>query len=233
MILRRFRLVMVAKITLLITISLLAQTQPGMPMAGSYTILVDGKPAGVERFEQAATAQNLIIKSTTEITSGGQAEKLTVMTELRGSKPVRYEVESSGGGRNQKYTLLFEAGAANVVIEAYGRRSERIIEVSEDVVLLDKNVWHHYGLLINRYNLNKRGAQSFPAITPQAGLRQYVAEVEYKDKTTFNAGGQKLRANRFIVLQGDGYEAEVIADESNRVLSIEVSALETKAVLQL
>ena len=36
-----------------------------------------------------------------------------------------------------------------------------------------------------------------------------------------------------MVLHGDGYEVEVIADESNRVLSIEVSAFETKAVLQL
>ena len=56
-------------------------------------------------------------------------------------------------------------------------------------MLLDKNVWHHYGLLINRYDINKRGAQSFPAITPQAGLRQYIAEVEYKDKTYFQRRG--------------------------------------------
>lgn len=224
---------MVAKIILLVAAVLLGQSQPGMPMAGSYTILVDGKPAGVERFEQAATAQSLVIKSTTEITTNGQTEQLTATTELRGSKPVRYEMETTAGGRTQRYSLKFEAGVASAVIEAYGRRSERTIEVSENVVLLDRNVWHHYGLLINRYNLNSRGAQRFLAITPQAGLRQYVAEVEYKDKTNFSAGGQKLKANRFIVLLGDGYEAEVIADESNRVLSIEVAALETKALLQL
>lgn len=222
-----------AKVIFLVTISMLARAQGSEPVKGSYTILVDGKPAGVERFEQVATAQSMIVKSTTEISSGGQTEKIIATTELKGSRPVRYEMESSGGAGARKYSLSFEAGVANIVIEAYGRRSERIIEVREDVVLLDKNVWHHYGLLISRYDLSKRGAQTFPAITPQAGLRQYVAEVEYKDKTTFNAGGQKLRANRFIVLQGDGYEAEVIADESNRVLSIEVSALETKAILQL
>ena len=194
---------------------------------------MNGKPAGVERFEQVATAQSLIVKSTTEIMTGGQTEKTTATIELKGSRPVRYEMEIAGGGTTRKYSLQFEAGVATIVIEAYGRRSERTIEVSEDVVLLDKNVWRHYGLLIGRYDLKRRGAQSFPAITPQAGLRQYVAEVEYKDKTTFSAGGQKLKANRFVVLLGDGYEAEVIADESNRVLSIEVSALETKAILQL
>ena len=222
---------MVVKIILLVTVSILAQTH--QPVTGSYAILVDGKQAGVERFELIATAQNLIVKSTTEITAGGQTEKIAATTELKGSRPVRYEMESVAGNRVQKYSLRFEAGVASVVIEAYGRRSERTIEVSEDVVLLDRNVWHHYGLLIDRYDLKKRGAQRFPAITPQAGLRQYVAEVELKGKTTFNAGGQKIRANRFIVLLGDGYEAEVIADESNRVLSVEVPALETKALLQL
>jgi hypothetical protein len=206
-------------------------TMPGMlpeTVTGSYQILVEDEPAGVERFEQTADGQRLVIKSVAEVTGGGQKEQITATTELIGSRPVRYEVETIAGGRSQKYSLQFEAGVARAVIEAYGRRSERDIVVDRDVVILDKNIWHHYALLISRYDLKRRGAQLFPVITPQSGLRGYLAEVEFKGNTTF----RKVRANRFVVLLGEGYEAEVIADGSNRLLSIEVSALDTKAVLQ-
>ena len=98
---------MVAKIIFLLTISMLRTDAAGASLAGSYTILVDGKPAGVERFEQAATAQSLIMKSTTEITAGGQTEKIIATTELRGTRLVRYEMESSGGGRSPEIHFAY------------------------------------------------------------------------------------------------------------------------------
>ena len=217
---------------LLIILSLLVQAGGREPRAGSYNILLDKKSVGVERFEQTLSGQNMVVRSTTEITSGTATQKVTAVTELSGGRPVRYEMEMAAGERSQKYSLQFEAGTARVVIEAYGRRSERAVPVSEGVMLLDKNVWHHYELLINRFDMSKRGPQRFPVLTPQAGLREYVAEVELKEKTMYNAGGAKVRANSFVVTLGEGYEATVIVDESNRVLSIEVPALDTKVVLQ-
>jgi hypothetical protein len=225
--------VLVAKIILLAIVSLLWQAGGREPRTGSYNILVDKKPAGVERFEQTISEQNLVVRSSTEITSGGAPQKITAMTEMSGGRLVRYEMETGAGERLQKYSLQFESGIARVVIEAYGRRSERAVPVSEEVMLLDKNVWHHYGLLINKFDMKKRGPQRFSVLTPQAGLRQYIAEVELKEKTIYNAQGTKIGANLFIVTLGEGYEVIVIADESNRVLSIEVPALDTKAVLQL
>ena len=218
--------------SLLLIVCLLVQAGGHEPRTGSYNILLDKKTVGVERFEQTLSGQNLVVKSSTEITSAGAPQKVTATTELNGGRPVRYEVETGAGERLQKYSLQFEEGTVRVVIEAYGRRSERVVSVGEGVMLLDKNVWHHYELLINRFDMNKRGPQRFPVLTPQAGLREYVAEVELKEKTMYNAGGAKIRANSFIVTLGEGYDAIVIVDESNRVLSIEVPALDTKAVLQ-
>jgi hypothetical protein len=224
---------LIVKIISLAAVFLFAQASLPETVTGSYKILVDEKPAGVERFERNTVGQSLIMKSSTEVTVSGLTQKVTALTELYGSRLLRYELETATGDRIQKYSMRFESGVARVVIEAYGRQSERAVAVSRDVMLLDKNVWHHYGLLINRYDMNTRGAQRFPVITPQSGLRQYIAEVEFKDKTTFNAEGQKLKANRFTVLLDEGYEVEVVADESNRVLSIEVPAFDAKAVLQL
>jgi hypothetical protein len=217
---------------ILAIVSFLAQAAGPAPRTGSYNLILDRKSFGVERFEQTLSGQNMVVKSTTEITSGAAPQKITAVTELSGGLPIRYEVETGAGERAQKYILRFEPGVARVVIEAYGRRSERTIPVGEGVMLLDKNVWHHYELLINRFDMSKRGAQRFPVLTPQAGLREYTAEVELKEKITYRTGGAKVRANSFIVTLGEGYEAIVIVDESNRVLSIEVPALDTKAVLQ-
>ncbi len=217
---------------ILAVVSLLVQAGGREPRTGSYNIVLNKKSVGVERFEQTFAEQRLVVKSSTEITSGTAPQKITAMTELSGGRLIRYEVETGAGERLQKYSMQFEAGVARVVIEAYGRRSERTVTVGEEVMLLDKNVWHHYELLINKFDMNNRGPQRFTVLTPQAGLRQYVAEVELKEKTIYNTGSAKIRANSFIVTLGEGYEAIVIVDESNRVLSIEVPALDTKAVLQ-
>ena len=222
----------VVKIIFAAAVTLFGQGSLPETATGSYRILVEGKQAGVEHFERSTVGQSLIVKNSTEITVNGLTQKLTAMTELYASRLTRYELETTTGEHTQKYSLRFEQGVARVVIEAYGKQTERAVEVSDYVLLLDKNVWHHYGLLIGRYDMKRRGAQSFPVMTPQSGLRQYVAEVEYKEKTTFNAEGQKLKAHRFTLVVGEGYEVEVVADETNRPLSIEVFAFDAKAVLQ-
>jgi hypothetical protein len=225
--------VQIIKTIFLCAVFLFPQSSLPQTVTGTYKIFVDEKPAGVERFERNTVGQSLIMTSSTEVTVSGLTQKIVALTELYGSRLVRYELETTTGERIQKYSMRFKSGVAHVEIEAYGKRSERSVAVSHGVMILDKNVWHHYGLLIDRYDMNLRGAQQVPVMTPQSGLRQYIAEVEFKDKTTFNAEGQKLKANRFTILLGDGYEVEVVADESGRALSIEVSAFDAKAVLQL
>jgi hypothetical protein len=198
----------------------------------SFKILIDGKPAGWERVEETAQADGTLYKSSGELTTGTTSQKLLTTTEIKNGKPVRYTVEVTTGDRAQKLTVSFERGSARAIIESSTNKTERATRVDGDVILLDKNVWHQYRLLLSRYDLAARGKQRFNVFIPQAGLRQFSAEVELKDQTSINVRGEKRRANRFIVSLADGYDITVAADEAGTPLSIEVPSQDTKVVIE-
>lgn len=216
-----------ASIALYLTIGL-AQSEP----EGVYTILVDGKTVGQERF-QAAQADGLItIKSTGDIPLEGSSQKITTQTEIRKGRIERYLLELSKPSGNEKYDLSFGGGKTRVEIEAHGRKTERVKEVSDDAVLLDKHIWHHYRFLLAKYDLPSGGAQRLNVFIPQAAFRQYTAEIEMTKRVSFEFRDKKIQAYRFEILLADTYDVIVITDQEKIPLSIEIPSEKLKAVLE-
>lgn len=209
----------------------LCQSAP-VNKSASYKILIDGQPAGWERVEESHQTDGLVLKSSSEVTTGGQVQKLLTTTEFKNKRPVRYTVEITTDGRTQKYTINFERGRASVVIEYAGKSTERAARVDSEAVLLDKNVWHQYQMLLSKYDLVARGKQQFRVFIPQTGFRQFFAEVQLKEQTSINVRGEKKRANRFIINIADSFDILVIANESGVPLSIEVPSEDTKVIME-
>jgi hypothetical protein len=199
---------------------------------GSYKVLFDGKLVGQERFQ---TTQ---LEGVTKITSSGRvpgeepSQQITTMTEIRKGAIVRYTIELNKHSGIEKYWLNFIGGNVRVAVEANGRNTERLKQVSDGAVLLDKNVWHHYRFLLSKYDLSEGGIQTFNVFIPQAAFRQYRAEVEMKKKISFEFRHRKVEAYRFEILLADTYDVIVITDERKIPLSIEIPSEKVKAILE-
>lgn len=216
------------KLVIALFLSFFQQGQP--PVAGAYKILSDGALVGSERYEVTKTPAGYNVTSTTEFTLDGVARKIVTASEIKGRQLSHYAVEITARGRTQKYAIDFAEGRAKALIESGGRKTERAVSASEGVVPLDRNVWHHYGLLLASYDLKARGAQEFRVFIAQAGLREFTAEVELKGKTSVKIGEEKQPGYRFVIDLADGFEVVAVTDENKNMLSLEVPAQKTKIV---
>lgn len=206
----------------------LTQSEP----EGVYKILIDGKPAGQERFQATQSDDRLTIRSSGEVPVEGSSQIIKTTTEVIGGRINRYTLEFNKSTGIEKYDLGFSNGKARLVVEAHGRKTERTKEVSAGAVLLDKNVWHHYRFLLYKYNLNRGGSQRFDVFIPQAAFRQYTAEVEMKKQVTYEFREKKIEAYRFEILLADTYDVIVITDEKKIPLFIEIPSEKIKAILE-
>jgi hypothetical protein len=199
---------------------------------GTYKVLIDGKSAGVERFEIVSAPGSHTIKSTAEMQVRGGVQKIITSTQVRNQRMTRYTLEISEGAKTQNYVFDFNRGTARIAIEIDGRKTERTRRLSESIIPLDKNVWHHYLLLVQNYDLAQGGRQRLRIFIPQAAFAEYVALVELKETISYNFGQVKKKANRFSIIIGEGFEVKLIADEGGQPLSIEIPSEDTKVLLE-
>jgi hypothetical protein len=206
-----------------------APSQAGIS-GGSFAVTLDGKPAGWERFEITSAANRTIFKSTGENSLSGSTRSLATTTEVSDGKPKSYSLEVTEGGKLRKYAIGFTEEGAQIRVEAGGRTSERAVRLAPGVVLLDRDVWHHYQQLLSKFQPGVK-RQRFRIFSPQAALREMSADVELTGTTNFGSGSNKRKANRFLVLLAGGFEVKIIADDQGFPLQIEVPSLETKVIL--
>lgn len=196
----------------------------------SYRVMIDGKPAGVEVVRTIDNEAGRTVRSNSEMIVNGVTRRIETVSEIKDKKLTGYSVDVTEGGDRKKYSVMLTGRRARVRIEANNRTSERLIPIHEDVMFLDSNVWHHYAQLLARYNTAMGGTQRFFVLVPQATLRELVVEIRPDGQTTYRSGSSKIKAQRFLVLPA-GSEVRLIADESNRLVAIEVPALDTKVTI--
>ncbi|MEW6211889.1 MAG: hypothetical protein AB1631_26270 [Acidobacteriota bacterium] len=199
---------------------------------GTYRIQLNGKPAGQEQFEIVTQNETTTIKSHAQTTATGAAQKIITTTEIQNDKPVRYTVETVTGVNSQKYSLEFKEGVIHATIEAHGRKSERTRNVTRDVILLDRGVWHHYRFLLARYDMKAGGIQRFRVFSPLSGLRDFWADVRFLRRENFKSGQTKRSGDLFSIVLAEAFEVLVIADDARVPVSIEVPSEKTRAVLE-
>lgn len=200
--------------------------------SGTYRVQYDGRPAGIERFNTANIPQGFLMTSVSETQTGGTAKRIATSSDFRDSKLRGYHLEINSGNRSEKYTFQFTPFGVIIDIELNGKKTRRWRTYSGDIVLLDRDVWHHYFFLLSRYDLKKLGKQRFRVFIPQAAFREYSAEVEYKGRASIRTGEQRREGNRFTIILADGFEVNAIADQTGMPLSVEIPDEKKKAVLE-
>lgn len=139
------------------------------PDKGKFKILVNGQPAGTEEFSLSANGGNWIARGNAEIQTPQGATHVTGNLELRpDGSPVRYEWTIQGA-KKASSTIVFNGATANVELRMEGARpyTQQFTFNSDQVVVLDNNMYDQYAILARLYDWDKKGAQTFSVIVPQ------------------------------------------------------------------
>jgi hypothetical protein len=148
------------------------QTAPGVvaPDRGKFRLLSEGQQVGTEEFSVTPNGADWISSGSVEIKVPGAATTL-VRGELRlaaNGRPLSYRW-SSRGPKNISGTIVFEGASAKLELRTDDGQpfAQEFQFESPQVVILDNNLYHHYGLLARLYDWNAKGVQAFSVLIPQ------------------------------------------------------------------
>ncbi len=174
---------------------------------GSFKILFGGEVIGQEKYQIVGEGSNFKASGEVRLTVDRGAEKATfnLRTMLQCSKtfePVAYQILQESGNNKMRARVNFKSGMSQAVYETGRDTDSREIELKKDVLVLDDNVFHHYIILIRRFDFSKGGTQEFNAFVPQ----QFIAggmSVEDKGLDSVSIGDKKVSLQHLLVDTGE------------------------------
>jgi hypothetical protein len=190
------------------------------PDKGKFKILVNGQPAGKEDFDFSPSGGNWIARGNAEIQTPQGTAHVTGTLELKpDGVPIRYEW-SMQGAKKASSTIVFNGSTANVELRMEGARpyTQQFTFNSDCVVVLDNNLYDHYAVLARLYDWDKKGAQTFSVIVPQA-MTPGTVTVESLGKQ--DAGGAKLEE---LSVKTEDLELDLFLDGQRLVRIVSPSA---------
>lgn len=186
--------------TVLLVGSLAAQPKEAgsrlAPDKGKLKILLEDQTIGTEDFQVSSDGSEWVSRSEVKIQMpGAPAARITSTLRLGAQdRPVRYEW-ALDSDRKISGKISFDGGVANEELRQGTEApfTQQHMFGDQRVVILDNNVYHHFGILGRLYDWQKKGAQTFSIYVPQ--------ETTPGSATLEAAGTQEVDGAKYEVLQ--------------------------------
>jgi hypothetical protein len=188
---------------------------------GSFRIMVGGREVGVETFsiKQAGSGAEAVIIAQGRVVLDGNEYRADVQLAGAALRPVAYDVEMKGSEARRINGAVTGSRARARTLSSAGETMREYL-VSEGALLLDEGVAHHYYFVAQRF---ASGNGSAPIVMPRES-KQVQATITSGGEESISAGGQNVRARKFVVTVAGGDARTVWVDARNRVLRVEVPA---------
>ncbi len=163
---------------------------------GSFKILFGGEEIGEEKFQIVRDGPHFRATAEVQLTQERNEEKITfsftpLLTFTTLLEPISYEIIQEARGYQVKTRVDFKTEVAVATYESGREKELREIDLKKDAVVLDDNVFHHYIILVWRYDFTKAGIQEFSGFVPQQFLAGNITvadkgmdQVKLGDKTS-------------------------------------------------
>ena len=175
--------------------------------SGSFRILFGGEPIGQEKFQITESPSGF--KATAEVQLTIEREKgkavfvlKPVFTLNKSFEPSAYQVTQEDGALKRIVRVIFKPDKSERIYEAGNEHDSREIELKKDVVILDDNAFHHYILVVKRFDFVKGGVQEFSAFVPQQFLAGRIS-ISDKGKETIKIGEKDVVLQHLLVDTGE------------------------------
>jgi len=136
---------------------------------GKFRVLINGQQAGEEDFEIRPGGNGWIAHGESEIHAGQSTTRVSGTLELHADgAPARYEW-STEGEKKASATITFDGPTASIELRlgAAHPYTQQLKFDSQQIVVLDNNLYDQYTVLARLYDWKKKGEQSFNVLVPQ------------------------------------------------------------------
>lgn len=190
--------------------------------SGKFLVFSAGQQLGVETFtirndETAESADTLNI--------GNNTINFKTATAYKNAHPLSFTLM-----QEPNITLQFAFDMGNVKLTG---AHEATAQTDANAVILENNVWHQYQFLINRYDKQKGGAQSFKAFVPSI-MQTLSVSLELRDsRVRFNQNQQSASLQRidyYRLKVTDRLLLDVLTDTNGKLIYVRVPSQHAEVV---
>ncbi|MBX7219619.1 MAG: alpha/beta fold hydrolase [Blastocatellia bacterium] len=200
-----------------LTIPMLAQTLPAsQEKKGKFLVFLKGRPVGTETFTVGPNELNGEVSLDMGIKVLAKTHILYQENNLK-----LLEVEQN----NSKLTV--DCSKNPVVLTGPG--GSRTINVPPGTILLESVFMHHYHTLVERYDQQKSGKQTFQALVPSAGMVVPI-EIELKSRLETRIIGRQMPLLKFDAKASGLLDIFITTDENLNILMVDVPVQSFTAV---
>ncbi len=188
---------------------------------GSFRILSSGQLIGTERFEieTAPNGYRFYGEIRVKVPGSGEAQETATLMLNRDLEATTYE-RAKKSPKKGSLTVKFGADGAQAHSRAPEGESNYTYYLDRKVVVLDTNFFHHYAFLVERYQMEKGGAQQINVFVPQEGAPGVVV-LEYLGK---DEGLSKWMASTDVL------QMLLWTDEARHLVKLTVPAAKVEVV---
>ena len=194
---------------------------------GKLRIMIDGVVVGTEEFQISGGGAEWNSRAETKIQMpGAPASKINTSLRIGAQeRPVLYDW-SLEADRKISGRVQFEGGLANVELRqgTDAPYTQQHMFGDQRVVILDNNMYHHFGILGRLYDWDRKGAQEFSVYVPQETIPGKA--------TLESAGNQEVDGARYDLLRmrTDDLEMFLFFDKQLRLMRISVPGSKVSVV---
>ena len=223
-------------------LSVLSSAAADDPYSQMYVILIDNEPAGTETVAEEKDKSGAVIYTSEHellLTDGQTKIRMsfsTRMTFSRGAKNLQSYVcwykNGQSGNSGDSYDVFVKDGHITRVLTRNGQSAEVKTLFTQNMVIVDFNVYYQYEYLVRRYDRKKKGTQVFDNFIPVIGNDIPLKVTLLGDeKLRFDGNDAKVvEVSRFRVESADIHTATLFVDKNNRLVLLENPAQDLKVI---
>jgi hypothetical protein len=208
-----------------------AQTAPASE-SGVFLIRTGGRSIGTERFQirQIAMGWEATGELQLEVPGGARVTETCTLRVDAAWKPVSYQREQQSP-RKGTLTAEFRPEGTLLTAKTDAASQEQIFVLPErELVVLDTNFFHQYGLLLRQYDAARPGPQNFHVFVPQEATPSTISVV-LLGRETLAINGAPAELNHFQASTED-IKIEIWATEQREIRRIEIPQATLEIVRQ-
>jgi hypothetical protein len=208
-----------------------AQTGPATE-SGVFLIRTGGRNIGTERFQirQVATGWEATGELQLEVPGGTRVTETCTLRVDATWKPASYQREQQSP-RKGSLTANFLPEGTQLTAKTDTDAQEQIFLLPErDLVVLDTNFFHQYGLLLRQYDVARPGPQNFHVFVPQEATPSTISVV-LLGKESLAINGASAELNHFQASTED-IKIEIWATDQREIRRIEIPQATLEIVRQ-